>query len=110
MQLVTSIYNEDLGVSVCEIIHKQQNTNFISTQIITGATCLEFDKIFSIENFQELHCGDLIKYNNVGAYTMCLTPLFINYFPRVYIHENNSYTIIRDKWTANDYITKSKLF
>lgn len=24
MQLVTSIYNEDLGVSVCEIIHKQQ--------------------------------------------------------------------------------------
>ena len=93
-----------------EIIHKQQNTNFISTQIITGATCLEFDKIFSIENSQELHCGDLIKYNNVGAYTMCLTPLFINYFPRVYIHENNSYTIIRDKWTANDYITKSKLF
>ena len=93
-----------------EIIHKQQNTNFISTQIITGATCLEFDKIFSIENSQELHCGDLIKYNNVGAYTMCLTPLFINYYPRVYIYENNSYTIIREKWTANDYITKSKLF
>lgn len=92
-----------------EFIYKTNKTNLISTQIITGATCLEFDKIFTIENSAELQRGDLIKYNNVGAYTMCLTPLFINYYPRVYICENNTYTIIRDKWTANDYITKSKL-
>ena len=92
-----------------EFIYKTNKTNLISTQIITGATCLEFDKIFAIENSAELQCGDLIKYNNVGAYTMCLTPLFINYYPRVYIYENNTYTIIRDKWTATDYITKSKL-
>ena len=92
-----------------EIIYKNKNSSLISTQIITGATCLEFDKIFTIENSIELQCGDIIKYNNVGAYTMCLTPLFINYYPRVYLYENNTFTLIRDKWTANDYITKSKL-
>ena len=35
-----------------------------------------------------LTVGDLITYHKVGAYTMCLTPLFIKYFTDVYVRDN----------------------
>ena len=92
-----------------ELIFKNNTQQIASKQLITGATCLEFDKLFYLENASALSVGDQIRYNNVGAYTMCLTPLFINYFPRVYIKESDNYNIIRDKWNATDYINKSKL-
>lgn len=92
-----------------ELIYKKQYSKIATKQLITGATCLEFDKLFQIENALTLNVGDSIKYNNVGAYTMCLTPLFINYFPRIYLKEGDNYTIIREKWDATDFINKSKL-
>ncbi len=92
-----------------EFFYTNQHSEIVPKQFITGATCLEFDKLFSIENSHKLKIGDLIIYKNVGAYTMCLTPLFINYFPRVYLKDSDHYSIIRDKWTAKDFINKSKL-
>lgn len=92
-----------------EFKYNTASKQIVSEQIITGATCLEFDKLFTISNAPELNIGDNILFRNVGAYTMCLTPLFINYFPRIYLKENDNISIIRDKWTAKDYITKSKL-
>lgn len=94
-----------------QIIYRgSHNRNRIAKQVIAGATCLEFDKLFSVTDEYELNVGDKILYNNVGAYTMCLTPLFINYLPRVYLKDNNKFTLIREKWTAKDYITKSKIY
>ena len=80
----------------------------VCQQIVSGCTCLEYDRLFTLENKPLLNVGDRIKYNNVGAYTMCLTPLFIRYIPKVYLQDNGQFTLIRDKWTANEFIQKSE--
>lgn len=81
----------------------------VEEQIVSGCTCLEYDRLFTIKQQPLLAVGDKILYKNVGAYTMCLSPLFIRYIPNVYVLKKNSYKLIRNKWTANEYIQKSLL-
>lgn len=78
-------------------------------QIICGNTCLEYDRLFTIEGGKRLlQVGDQIIYNRVGAYTMCLTPLFIHYFPIVYLKDNQgTLTVIREEWTEKEFTNKS---
>ena len=79
----------------------------VEEQVISGCTCLEYDRLFTLSNQPLLKIGDRILYRNVGAYTMCLSPLFIRYFPLIYLKDKNGYRVIREKWTANEYIQKS---
>ena len=53
--------------------------------------------------------SDQIVYENVGGYTMSLNPLFIQYFPAVYIRRNGSLIQVRRKWTPEDYIQGTTL-
>lgn len=94
---------------VTEISRRNENGEICPQQIVAGATCLEYDQLFNIENQPELNVGDVIKYKNVGAYTLALTPMFINYFPRVYSFSSDGLKLVRDKWTAKEYIQKSKI-
>ena len=86
-----------------------KDSNIVSKQIVSGCTCLEYDRLFTLKNKPLLNVGDRIKYRNVGAYTMCLTPMFIRYIPHIYAKDNGNYFLIREKWTAQDYIHKSKI-
>lgn len=79
----------------------------VDEQIVAGCTCLEYDRLFSLKQHPLLAVGDQILYKNVGAYTMCLSPLFIRYIPNIYVVENENCKLIRGKWTANEYIQKS---
>ena len=79
----------------------------VREQVVSGCTCLEFDRLFTLRNQPLLSVGDRILYKNVGAYTMCLSPLFIRYFPSVYVFDNGEYRIIRNKWTASDYLQQA---
>ena len=81
----------------------------IPKQIICGYTCMEHDRLFELNAEKELLVGDTITYDKVGAYTMCLTPLFIKYFPDVYVKENEKYRLIREGWKPDNYIIKSTL-
>jgi diaminopimelate decarboxylase len=74
-------------------------------QTICGCTCIEEDRITRLIDSPRLILGDKLLFKNVGAYTMTLNPLFIRYFAPVYLHEGNSYTLIRDNWQANDIYT-----
>ena len=76
-------------------------------QVISGYTCMECDRIFTYENAAELCPGDRIIYENVGGYTMSLNPLFIQYFPAVYIRRNGELLQVRRKWTPEDYVQGS---
>lgn len=76
-------------------------------QVICGYTCMENDRLFKVEGKVGLLPGDQISYQKVGGYTMCLTPLFIRYFPAVYAEENGTYTCVREHWCAEDYVRKS---
>lgn len=89
------------------INQQRTNTKKIKKQVICGYTCMEHDRLFIYENGNQLHENDKIIYEKVGAYTMCLTPLFIKYFPDVYILDNNEIKKIRKKWTPKQYIQNS---
>lgn len=90
-----------------EEIYTITDAPHVKQQIISGCTCLEYDRLFSLNGKQLLNVGDRILYKNVGAYTMCLTPMFIRYIPNIYAYENGEYRLVREKWTANEYIEKS---
>ena len=76
----------------------------IKQQIISGYTCMEADRMFSYDNKQELVPGDRIIYENVGGYTMSLNPLFIQYFPAVYVRKEGKLIQVRRKWGPEDYV------
>lgn len=95
---------------IYNIIHTSTEPRMIvEKQVIAGCTCIESDKIFSIHQKPLLKVDDFIVYNNVGAYTMCLSPLFIRYFPIIYAQNNGIYKIIRNSWSATEFMQKSKL-
>lgn len=85
-----------------------QDRSVLEKQTVCGYTCMENDRLFAIKQGAELREGDRIVYEKVGGYTMCLTPLFIRYFPAVYaVEEDGSRTCVRERWTAEDYVRKS---
>ncbi len=89
-----------------EYINK--NKKKLKKQVICGYTCMENDRLYIEKNGLELEIGDKIIYEKVGAYTMCLTPLFIKYFPDVYVLEkNNNLVKVRQAWTSHQYIQNS---
>ena len=91
-----------------EVIYKSDN-NVVAEQIVSGCTCLEYDRMFTLIGKPLLSLGDRIYYRNVGAYTMCLSPLFIRYYPKVYMgNQAMGYELVRDKWSANEYLMKNK--
>lgn len=76
---------------------------FPPKQIICGYTCMDRDRIMRLENQPELRRGDRITFEKVGSYTMALSPLFISYFPAVYLDDGEN-TCIRKAWTVEDYV------
>lgn len=81
----------------------------MACQVVSGFTCMEVDRLFPYQNQPELVPGDRIIYENVGGYTMSLNPLFIQYFPAVYVRNGNEMKLVRRKWTPQDYVQGSVL-
>lgn len=90
--------------------HTKKDRNLVEKQIISGFTCMEHDRLFQLKNALALEVGDKIIYKKVGSYTMTLSPLFISYFPAVYVKKTNGKTeIVRKKWTAKEYSQGGKI-
>ncbi len=53
-------------------------------QIISGSTCLGFDKLFTIETNKPLSFGDMVIFEKVGSYTLSFNSSFIMTPPLVY--------------------------
>ena len=63
-----------------------------------------------LDNYQELESGDKITFKKVGSYTMALSPLFIEYFPDVYVEKENGNIIkIREKWGINEFLQNQNI-
>ena len=90
-----------------EIDRKSENRPLLDRQIITGFTCMEHDRLFEVKGEPELKAGDQVIYHKVGAYTMCLSPLFIKWFPEVYIEDKEEIIKVRDRWTESEYKSRS---
>ena len=80
------------------------NQPIVEEQIVSGCTCLEYDRMFTLQNKPLLSVGDRIYYRNVGAYTMCLSPMFIRFIPTIYMKEGENYLIVRSHWTAKEHM------
>lgn len=78
------------------------------TQWVCGASCMEYDRLFEIKDDVELQPGDKIIYDTAGGYTICLNPLFIHYFPAVFVEKTDgSLFEAREPWTNDEYIQKN---
>lgn len=77
------------------------------TQWVCGSTCMEYDRLFEIVDDVALIPGDRIVYDTAGGYTMCLSPLFIHYFPAIWIEMiDGSLYQAREPWTNDEYMQK----
>lgn len=77
------------------------------SQWVCGATCMEYDRLFEIVDDIALQPGDRIVYDTAGGYTMCLNPLFIHYFPAVWIEKmDGELYLAREPWTNDEYLQK----
>ena len=74
-------------------------------QIVCGFTCMDKDRIIEPTNITELREGDRLVFHRVGAYTMQMNPLFISFYPAVYVRDGNL-TCVRKAWTAEDFMNE----
>lgn len=77
----------------------ESNTGYgdeVVKQILCGFTCMENDRFFKIES-APLVTGDRVIIEKVGAYTMGLSPQFIEGYPVVYAEQEGRYIVIRKK-------------
>ena len=56
-----------------------------------------------------LQVGDIVRFDKVGAYTLTFSPLFISWFPTVYSINEGKIKVVRDKWTTEEFLQKSKI-
>lgn len=79
-------------------------------QMVVGFTCLEYDNIMTLTGQPEVKVGDRFRFDKLGAYTISLSPLFISYFPAVYVRkEDGALSCVRRRWTAREFIQSSVL-
>lgn len=72
-------------------------------QILCGFTCMEGDRFFELRD-QMLEVGDKVIFRKVGAYTMGLSPQFIEFYPSVYAERKGKIMLVREKNTAKQFI------
>lgn len=91
----------------CYTFHIEREKSFVGTknvhQILCGFTCMEGDRFFEL-NEQALEVGDRVIFEKVGAYTMGLSPQFIEFYPPVYAEKNGQIILARKKNTADKFI------
>ena len=75
-------------------------------QIVCGFTCMDKDRIIEFTDYPELKVGDRIIFHKIGAYSMQMNPLFISFYPTVYLKDGEEYSVVRRAWTPDDFLIK----
>lgn len=77
-------------------------------QIICGFSCMETDRIMTVEQMPELKEGDYVLYDRTGGYTLSFHALFIEYLPPVFVQkEDGSFALVREKWGIDEFLQKN---
>ncbi len=70
---------------------------------IVGSTCMEKDIILNqVDVPENVSFGDFLLINGVGAYTIALTPTFINYLSPIISIHNGTKELVRRRQEIND--------
>ena len=86
------------------------SSDIINRQVVSGYTCIEMDRFLDIADQKELCVGDEVAIHNVGAYTMSLSPLFIEYFPAVVVKDGDDCQVVREHWSTEEFTQNNHLF
>ncbi|GAA4476648.1 rhizoferrin biosystnesis N-citrylornithine decarboxylase FslC [Enteractinococcus fodinae] len=84
------------------------STDLLAEQVLTGFTLVEGDRLMKLTDQPALQLDDRIVFHKVGAYTLCLQPMFIEYLPAVYARTEHELTLVRKKWGAAEYVQGSQ--
>lgn len=76
---------------------------------VVGSTCMEKDVILKDVVLPKLANDDFIQFRGVGAYTICLTPTFINFLEPILTLENGEYVEVRRRQTVEDIVSIYRL-
>ena len=76
---------------------------------VVGSTCMEKDIMLQEVALPKLKIGDFLEFRGVGAYTISLTPTFINYLPPIVTIENETINVVRRKQQMDDVLNIYKL-
>lgn len=85
------------------------STKIIARQVVSGYTCIENDRFLELIDCQELQIGDTIQIYNTGAYSLSLSPLFIEYYPKVIVKNGLRHKIVREAWDIDEFMQKNIL-
>jgi diaminopimelate decarboxylase len=83
-------------------IVKRHPAGKIEKYNVVGSTCMEKDFLLTEITDTALEPGDFIMINNAGAYTVVLTPPFINPAPPILVSRQKGYKVIRKRQTLKD--------
>ena len=85
-------------------VRKNETSTFLAN--LVGSTCMEKDVILNnVEVPSSIGYGDYVKIEGVGAYTIALSPTFINYLSPIFSIKDNNVSIIRRRQTIDDVIS-----
>jgi diaminopimelate decarboxylase len=85
-----------------------QSHGSLPEQVLTGFTLVEGDRLMTLKDQPALQVDDRIIFHKVGAYTLCLQPMFIEYLPAVYTRTAEDLTLVRKQWGATEYLQGSQ--
>ncbi len=85
-------------------VRKNETGSFLAN--LVGSTCMEKDVILNnVEVPSSIGYGDYVKIEGVGAYTIALSPTFINYLSPIFSIKDNNVSIIRRRQNIDDVIS-----
>lgn len=86
-----------------EVYRANENTETYICDVV-GSTCMEKDVMLKEVEMPKMEAGDYIQFRGVGAYTICMTPTFINYLEPILMAEDGGYTEVRRRQNIEDII------
>lgn len=76
---------------------------------VVGSTCMEKDIIMHDVSLPYLNKNDIFQIRGVGAYTISLTPTFINFLAPIISVEKNDVVLVRRRQNIEDVLNVYKL-
>jgi diaminopimelate decarboxylase len=71
---------------------------------LVGYTCMDDDVFGADVELPNLRPGDLVRFDNVGAYTWVFKPPFIRGLPAMYALEPEGYVLVRHEQGLDDFL------
>ena len=85
-------------------LYKRNDISETKVYDVVGSTCMEKDVLLKGVELSCVSEGDYLQFDGVGAYTVSLTPTFINYLAPILIEDEGRYSLVRRRQNINDIL------